>query len=446
MNMKQIISTLTAGLLSAVLLAGCTVFVDGDAVTSMDLVDEEGVTLSSVSDWTPGESRTFHLDELPEGCEVNVVSSDRELMTADYADNAITLTAVESGHAIVTVEVSMTASKPVQPTWDRSRNAPSLSKSYEIQITARHMQAGMTLIDSRAIQPENALESAFHPERENFGSATFASGYLELQAGNQATILFTGFDVTDGEPKPLETPVTVRSSENEVTFDGTYYLSEDRVILQCPRAGQYTLDLVLSCEGYADLPVQIQISVSEPSQSIALSAKGFDAYAPTVEVGSSIILDAETVSEDTVLTVTADNSIVTATVGEDKRITITAVEEGTGSVTIHASTPGYQDAELTLQVHSVPELISMTILGDRLERNNVVHLAEGEIVELTVLNPSEGDLSHEIDDPAIVSAVQKSNKLELEGLAAGETTITLTCQRNGYSTNTKTLTIIVTEA
>lgn len=37
-------------------------------------------------------------------------------------------------------------------------------------------------------------------------------------------------------------------------------------------------------------------------------------------------------------------------------------------------------------------------------------------MELTVLNPSEGDLSHEIDDPAIVSAVQKSNKLELEGL------------------------------
>ena len=67
-------------------------------------------------------------------------------------------------------------------------------------------------------------------------------------------------------------------------------------------------------------------------------------------------------------------------------------------------------------------------------------------MELTVLNPSEGDLSHEIDDPAIVSAVQKSNKLELEGLAAGETIITLTCQRNGYSTNTKTLTIIVTEA
>ena len=67
MNMKQIISTLTAGLLSAVLLAGCTIFVDGDAVTSMDLVDEEGVTLRSVRDWTPGESRTFHLDELPEG-------------------------------------------------------------------------------------------------------------------------------------------------------------------------------------------------------------------------------------------------------------------------------------------------------------------------------------------------------------------------------------------
>ena len=88
----------------------------------------------------------------------------------------------------------------------------------------------------------------------------------------------------------------------------------------------------------------------------------------------------------------------------------------------------------------------MTILGDRLERNNVVRLAEGELVELTVLNPSEGDLTVEIDDPAIVSAVQKSNKLELEGLTAGESTIILTCQRNGYSANTKTLTIIVTGA
>lgn len=431
MKMKRILSVLAAGLTSAVLLTGCAAFLNSDTVNSMDLVDESGVTLSSVSDWTPGESRVYHLDELPEECEVNVVSSDRELMTADYADGAITLTAVESGHAIVTVELSMDGS--------------SLSKSYEIQITARNMQAGMNLIDSRPIQPESALESAFHPEKENLGSATFASGYLELQAGNQATILFSGFDVTDGEPKPLETPVTVRSAEQEVTFDGTYYLSEDRVILQCPKAGQYTLDLILSCEGYADLPVQIQIGVSEPAQSIKLSAKGFDAYAPTVEVGSSIILDADTVSEDTVLTVTADNSIVTATINEDKRITITAVEEGTGSVTIHAVTPGYEDAELTLQVHSVPELIPMTILGDRLERNNVVRLAAGETIELTVLNPAEGDLTHEIDDKDIVSALRKSNKLELKGLEPGETTITLTCKRNGYSTNTKTLTVIVTE-
>ena len=432
MKMKQIVSTLIAGLLSAVLLAGCTVFVNGEAVNSMDLVDEEGVVLNSVSDWIPGESRTFRLDALPEDCKVNVVSSDRALMTADYADKTITLTAVESGHAIITIELSMEGS--------------SLSKSYEVQITARHMQAGMTLIDSRPILPETALEQAFRPERENLGSATFASGYLELQAGNQATILFTGLDVTDGDPRPLETPVTVRSADEEITFDGTYYLSGDRVILQCPNAGQYTLDLILSCEGYADLPVQIRISVSEPAQNIALSAKGFDAYSPTVEVGSSIILDAQTVSEHTVLTVTADNSIITAAVGEKNRITITAVEEGTGSVTIHASTPGYQDAELTLQVHSVPELIPMTILGDRLERNNVVRLAEGVLVELTVLIPSEGDLTVEIDDPAIVSAVQKSNKLELEGLTAGESTIILTCQRNGYSANTKTLTIIVTEA
>ena len=115
------------------------------------------------------------------------------------------------------------------------------------------MQAGMTLIDSRPILPETALEQAFRPERENLGNATFAAGHLELQARNQATILFTGLDVTDGDPRPLETPVTVRSADEEITFDGTYYLSGDRVILQCPNAGQYTLDLILSCEGYVDL-------------------------------------------------------------------------------------------------------------------------------------------------------------------------------------------------
>ena len=430
--MRQPFSALIAGLAAAaLLLTGCNAL-DEDKIMSMDLVDETGTALNSVSDWAPGETHTFHLDGLPEECKVNVVSSDRDLLTADYADQTITLTAVESGQAIVTVELSM--------------DGASLSKSYEIQIAARRMQAGMTLIDSRAIQPEDKLEDAFRPQGENYGSAAFADGYLELQAGNQATILFSGFDVTDGEPRPIETPVTVRSSENPVTFDGTYYLSDDRVILQCPKAGQYTLDLVLSCDGYTDLPVQLKIGVSEPSQNIVLSAKGFDAYSPTVEVGSSVILDADTVSDDTVLTVSADDHVVTATVGEDKRITITAVEEGTGSVTIHASTPGYQDTELTIQVHSVPQLISMTVLGDRLERNNVVRLSEGEVIQLTVLNPDEGDLTHEIEDSEVVSAVQKSNKLELKGLKAGETTITLTCQRNGYSTNTKTLTVIVTEA
>ena len=119
--------------------------------------------------------------------------------------------------------------------------------------------------------------------------------------------------------------------------------------------------------------------------------------------------------------------------------------QGTGSVTITATAPGYADTSLTIPVESVPELIPLTILGDRLERNNVVQLAVGETVELTVLNPDEGTLTRQIADEEIVEAVQKSNKLELAGLSAGETTITLTCERGGYTTNEKVLTVRVTE-
>lgn len=108
-------------------------------------------------------------------------------------------------------------------------------------------------------------------------------------------------------------------------------------------------------------------------------------------------------------------------------------------------TPGYKDAELSIQAKSVPELIPLTVLGDELERNNVVHMTVGQLVELTILNPDEGDLSHEVENPEILTAIQKGSKLELEALAPGESDVTLTCSRNGYSTNTKTVTVIVSE-
>ena len=120
MNMKQIISTLTAGLLSAVLLAGCTVFVDGDAVTSMDLVDEEGVTLSSVSDWTPGESRTFHLDELPEGCDcIITIGGDGTLIQAARATvgSGVPIIGINRGHMGYLTQLS--DEKSIIPSIDR---------------------------------------------------------------------------------------------------------------------------------------------------------------------------------------------------------------------------------------------------------------------------------------------------------------------------------------
>ncbi len=415
---------------AAVMLAltGCTV--SQEEIAKVRLVDSSGAELASVSEMNLGESRSFTLEGVPDGVEVNVVSSDRQLLQAEYTDGQVEITALGGGSAILTLELSLEEN--------------SLSKSYEIQIASRKLQVGMNLIDSRPITGAGGPEAAFRPESESIGAATFAQGYLELQAGNQATLLFTGFDITGGEPVPAEGAISVRAADTEVTFDGTYYLSGDRIILQCPRAGQYTLDLIVSCEGYTDTEVQLQIGVSEPGQSITLSAKGFDAYLPTIEVGSSVIIDVGTVSDETQLSVEADGSIVTAAVS-DGRLTITAIQEGIGSVTLRAVTPGYKDAELSIQAKSVPELIPLTVLGDELERNNVVHMTVGQLVELTILNPDEGDLSHEVENPEILTAIQKGSKLELEALAPGESDVTLTCSRNGYSTNTKTVTVIVSE-
>ena len=428
--MKRYIKLLLAAVGATILLlSGCTV--PQEDIAEIKLTGPDGAELASISEMTLGESRSFTLEGVPEQVEVGIISSDKKLLQAEYVDGQVQITALGGGSAILTLELSAEEN--------------SISKSYEIHIDARRLQAGISLIDSRPILDEQQLEAAFYPEKENLGGATFAQNHLELQAGNQATLLFTGFDITDGESAPVEGAVSVRAADSPITFDGTYYLSQDRIILQCPRPGQYTLDLVVSSKGYTDTEVQLQISVSEPSQSIALSAKGFDAYLPTIEVGTSIILDVDTVAEDTQLSAQADGSIVTAAV-ENNRLTVTAIQEGTGSVTLTAVTPGYQDAQLTIPIKSVPELIPMTILADELERNNILHLTEGQTLPLTILNPKEGDLTCEIADPLLLSAIQKGNKLELEALAAGETEIQITCSRNGYSTNTKSVTVIIQEA
>ena len=428
MTMRKFLPLLAAATAAAALATGC---VTNGAITTLDLTDTNGETLQSVSEWDPGESHTYSMPTLPDGCEVNIVSSDPSLLSAELSEGTLTLTAENTGKAILTVEVAL--------------DGNTFSKSYEMQISDRQLQVGVTLIDSRTIADPSSLEDSFRPAQPSLGGAVFADNFLELQVGNQATLQFTGFDATGGEPVPVQSAVTVRTASEETGFDGTYYLSGDRVVLQCPRAGQYTLELLAVCDGYPDTPVTLTISVSEPNQTLSLSAKGFDPYAPVIEVGGSVTIDVETLSEESTLAVTADGTVATAAVTENGRVTITAVTEGTGSVTITATAPGYADTSLTIPVESVPELIPLTILGDRLERNNVVQLAVGETVELTVLNPDEGTLTRQIADVEIVEAVQKSNKLELTGLSAGETTITLTCERGGYTTNEKVLTVRVTE-
>ena len=71
---------------AAVMLAltGCTV--SQEEIAKVRLVDSSGAELASVSEMNLGESRSFTLEGVPDGVEVNVVSSDRQLLQAEYTD------------------------------------------------------------------------------------------------------------------------------------------------------------------------------------------------------------------------------------------------------------------------------------------------------------------------------------------------------------------------
>ena len=186
MTMRKFLPLLATAAAAAALATGC---VTNGAITTLDLTDTNGETLQSVSEWDPGESHTYSMPTLPDGCEVNIVSSDPSLLSAELSEGTLTLTAENTGKAILTVEVAL--------------DGNTFSKSYEVQISDRQLQVGVTLIDSRTIADPNNLEDSYRPAQPSLGGAVFADNFLELQAGNQATLQFTGFDATGGEPVPV---------------------------------------------------------------------------------------------------------------------------------------------------------------------------------------------------------------------------------------------------
>ena len=163
MTMRKFLPLLAAATAAAALATGC---VTNGAITTLDLTDTNGETLQSVSEWDPGESHTYSMPALPDGCEVNIVSSDPSLLSAELSEGTLTLTAENAGKAILTVEVAL--------------DGNTFSKSYEVQISDRKLQVGVTLIDSRAIADPNDLEDSYRPAQPSLGGAVFADNFLEL--------------------------------------------------------------------------------------------------------------------------------------------------------------------------------------------------------------------------------------------------------------------------
>ena len=83
MTMRKFLPLLATAAAAAALATGC---VTNGAITTLDLTDTNGETLQSVSEWDPGESHTYSMPTLPDGCEVNIVSSDPSLLSAELSE------------------------------------------------------------------------------------------------------------------------------------------------------------------------------------------------------------------------------------------------------------------------------------------------------------------------------------------------------------------------
>ena len=94
MTMRKFLPLLATAAAAAALATGC---VTNGAITTLDLTDTNGETLQSVSEWDPGESHTYSMPTLPDGCEVNIVSSDPSLLSAELSEGTLTLTAENTG-------------------------------------------------------------------------------------------------------------------------------------------------------------------------------------------------------------------------------------------------------------------------------------------------------------------------------------------------------------
>ena len=202
MTMRKFLPLLATAAAAAALATGC---VTNGAITTLDLTDTNGETLQSVSEWDPGESHTYSMPTLPDGCEVNIVSSDPSLLSAELSEGTLTLTAENTGKAILTVEVAL--------------DGNTFSKSYEVQISDRQLQVGVTLIDSRTIADPNNLEDSYRPAQPSLGGRCSPTTSSSCRRATRPRCSSPALTPPAGNRCRSQSAVTVRTASEETGFD-----------------------------------------------------------------------------------------------------------------------------------------------------------------------------------------------------------------------------------
>ncbi|MDE0476127.1 MAG: hypothetical protein OXI50_16365 [Gammaproteobacteria bacterium] len=148
-------------------------------------------------------------------------------------------------------------------------------------------------------------------------------------------------------------------------------------------------------------------------------------------------------------TQSADNDNVAVT-GESPRagiyrLTVTGVKPGDANVTVTATAPGYATATATIPITVELRLLEWRELPDEI----ALEVGEGERVHVLRLNAAvQPEIQIEVSNDNVAATAEcgiGSCELAVEGLAEGESLITVTATADGYSEATGEIGVFVTD-
>ncbi len=245
---------------------------------------------------------------------------------------------------------------------------------------------------------------------------------LSFVAGTTVTI-----PLTLPETNPPTTLALSATPPLKASFDGR------ELTLTCDEPGDCSLNLTLQAEGYEPVSFSCRVRIDPPPLSLSVSEGDTGTISSlSLSRGETAVLTLHS-EEGAVLSAESTGGCVASVDGN--QLTVTAEEAGDGSVLLHASLPGWQDAELTLPVTvaAVPAELSVPAAS--------LSALVGETVRLSCTIDPQGTLSVACDPR--LSADVSGGTVSFQAAEPGNYQVDLTVEAPGDLPATQTIWISV---